>query len=120
MNLKVFLTLTPLLLGAALAATAGEFTVLTMNVAGLPAILNSNDVPGDKATNAASIGTLFAKYNYDVVHVQEVRLVSEASSLLRTCKLTRVLLVGLQLPCIPLLNRQPSVPNSHLWRCSVR
>ena len=56
---------------AAAAATSGYFNVLSFNVAGLPAILNSNDVPGDKATNAGTIGTLFAKYDYDVIHVQE-------------------------------------------------
>ncbi|KAK4495405.1 hypothetical protein PRZ48_013736 [Zasmidium cellare] len=54
-----------------LAQTTGTFTALTMNVAGLPAILNSNDVPGDKATNAAQIGTYFATYNYSIIHVQE-------------------------------------------------
>jgi hypothetical protein len=59
--------------GTAMAADGGDFNVLTMNVAGLPAILNSNDVPGDKATNAGTIGTLFAKYGYDVINVQEVR-----------------------------------------------
>ncbi|KAF4609624.1 hypothetical protein G7Y89_g15831 [Cudoniella acicularis] len=53
-------------------ATGGDFNVLAFNVAGLPAILNSNDVPGDKATNAGTIGTLFAEYDYDVIHVQEV------------------------------------------------
>lgn len=52
-------------------ATSGDFNVLTMNVAGLPAILNGNDVPGDKTTNSRLIGTLFAKYDYDVIHVQE-------------------------------------------------
>ena len=57
---------------AASQATSGDFNVLSFNVAGLPAILNSNDVPGDKATNAGTIGTLFAKYDYDVIHVQEV------------------------------------------------
>jgi hypothetical protein len=56
----------------AAAATSGDFSVLTMNVAGLPAILQSNDVSGDKATNAGTIGSYFAKYNYDVIHVQEV------------------------------------------------
>ncbi|KAH8885613.1 endonuclease/Exonuclease/phosphatase [Thozetella sp. PMI_491] len=56
--------------GSALAE-GGDFNVLTMNVAGLPAILNSNEVPGDKATNAGTIGTLFAKYGYDVINVQE-------------------------------------------------
>lgn len=53
------------------AATAGDFNVLTMNVAGLPAIFNGNDVPGDKATNAGTIGTLFNLYDYDMIHVQE-------------------------------------------------
>ncbi|KAG4439694.1 hypothetical protein IFR05_004831 [Cadophora sp. M221] len=53
------------------AVTSGDFSVLTMNVAGLPAILNGNDVPGDKTTNSLLIGTLFAKYDYDVIHVQE-------------------------------------------------
>jgi hypothetical protein len=54
------------------SVTSGTFTVLSMNVAGLPAILNDNSVPGDKATNAATIGSLFAKYAFDVIHVQEV------------------------------------------------
>lgn len=53
------------------AATSGDFNILSFNVAGLPAILNSNDVPGDKATNAGSIGSLFAEYDYDIIHVQE-------------------------------------------------
>ncbi|KAH8684272.1 endonuclease exonuclease phosphatase family protein [Tricladium varicosporioides] len=52
-------------------ATSGDFNVLAFNVAGLPAILNGNEVPGDKATNAGTIGTLFAKYDYDMIHVQE-------------------------------------------------
>jgi hypothetical protein len=54
------------------SATSGSFNILTMNVAGLPAILQSNDVPGDKATNAGTIGSYFAKYSYDVINVQEV------------------------------------------------
>jgi hypothetical protein len=53
------------------AATSGDFNILSFNVAGLPAILNDNAVPGDKATNAGTIGSLFAKYDYDVIHVQE-------------------------------------------------
>ena len=56
---------------AALAATSGEFSVLTMNVAGLPAVLNGNDVPGDKTENSRNIGSKLAAYNYDVIHVQE-------------------------------------------------
>lgn len=53
------------------AATSGDFNVLSFNVAGLPALLNDNAVPGDKATNAGTIGTLFTEYDYDVINVQE-------------------------------------------------
>jgi hypothetical protein len=53
------------------AATSGDFNILSFNVAGLPAILNDNSVPGDKATNAGTIGTLFTEYDYDVINVQE-------------------------------------------------
>ncbi|KAL1890777.1 hypothetical protein Sste5346_008102 [Sporothrix stenoceras] len=55
----------------AVAATSGSFSILSMNVAGLPSILQTNDVPGDKATNAGTIGSDFAKYGYDVINVQE-------------------------------------------------
>ncbi|KAH7328240.1 Endonuclease/exonuclease/phosphatase [Stachybotrys elegans] len=55
---------------SALAAT-GEFDVLTMNVAGLPDVLQGNDIPGDKATNSQLIGSKFAQYGYDIIHVQE-------------------------------------------------
>jgi hypothetical protein len=71
-RLNAALATTALLLGRSLAVTSGRFSVLSMNVAGLPAILNGNDVPGDKATNAASIGSKFAEYGHDVIHVQEV------------------------------------------------
>ncbi len=54
------------------AATSGSFNVLSMNVAGLPAILNNNDVPGDKTTNAGLIGSKFAELGYDLIHAQEV------------------------------------------------
>lgn len=57
------------------AATSGNFSILSMNVAGLPAIFNGNDVPGDKATNAGTIGATFARYGYDVIHVQEVCII---------------------------------------------
>ncbi|KAK3303987.1 Endonuclease/exonuclease/phosphatase [Chaetomium strumarium] len=60
-----------LLLDGAVAATSGKFNVLSMNVAGLPAILNGNEVPGDKATNSRLIGSKFAEYGYDAIHVQE-------------------------------------------------
>lgn len=55
----------------AAAATSGDFNILSFNVAGLPAIFNDNEVPGDKATNAGTIGSKFAEYDYDVIHVQE-------------------------------------------------
>jgi hypothetical protein len=53
------------------AATGGDFNILSFNVAGLPALFNGNDVPGDKATNARSIGRYFAQYDYDVINMQE-------------------------------------------------
>lgn len=62
-----------LLVGHGLTLTT-EFSILTMNVAGLPPIFNSNDVPGDKETNARTIGSLFAKYGYDIINIQEVSL----------------------------------------------
>ena len=55
----------------ALAQTSGKFNTITFNVAGLPPILNGNDVPGDKDTNTARIGTLLSQYNISLVHVQE-------------------------------------------------
>ncbi|KAB5596424.1 Endonuclease/exonuclease/phosphatase family protein [Ceratobasidium theobromae] len=53
------------------SAASGAFNVLSMNVAGLPEILNSNGESGDKTTNTMLIGQDFAKYNYGVIHVQE-------------------------------------------------
>lgn len=61
------------LLRESLAATSGDFNVLSMNVAGLPEILQDNEVPGDKTTNSGTIGSKFAQYGYDIIHVQEVR-----------------------------------------------
>ncbi|KAF7597387.1 hypothetical protein BBP40_006329 [Aspergillus hancockii] len=55
----------------ALAATSGQFDVLSFNVAGLPAIFNGNEVPGDKTTNSEAIGSRFSEYDYDVINVQE-------------------------------------------------
>lgn len=56
---------------AALAATTGSFSAVTFNVAGLPEILQNNDVPGDKTENTATIGTKFSDYGFDIIHVQE-------------------------------------------------
>lgn len=55
----------------ALAQASGTFNTLTFNVAGLPEILNGNDVPGDKSANTARIGQLFTRYNISLIHVQE-------------------------------------------------
>lgn len=60
------------------AATTGHFNVLSFNVAGLPEILNGNDVPGDKTTNSEAIGAKFAQYGHDVIHLQEVRIIVTA------------------------------------------
>ncbi|KAI0970803.1 endonuclease/Exonuclease/phosphatase [Xylaria arbuscula] len=69
--MKISLSVAIVLGAPVRAATNGSFNVLSMNVAGLPAILNSNDVPGDKATNAGLIGSKFAALGYDLIHVQE-------------------------------------------------
>ena len=57
--------------GIALAQTSGKFTTITFNVAGLPPVLNGNEIPGDKTTNTARIGELLTQYNISLVHVQE-------------------------------------------------
>ncbi|KAJ6578583.1 mannose-binding lectin [Mycena sp. CBHHK59/15] len=71
--LSLAFVLAPLFAERALAASAaaGTFNVLSMNVAGLPAILNSNGESGDKTTNTMIIGQDLATYDYDVIHVQE-------------------------------------------------
>lgn len=57
--------------GLSVGQTTGNFNFLTYNVAGLPAIINNNEVPGDKGTNANLIGTVLATQKYDIVHMQE-------------------------------------------------
>ncbi|KAL2868787.1 endonuclease/exonuclease/phosphatase family protein [Aspergillus lucknowensis] len=52
-------------------AASGTFSILSSNVAGLPAFLNNNEVPGDKATNTELIGQRMVENAYDIVHVQE-------------------------------------------------
>ncbi|KAK7733295.1 hypothetical protein SLS53_008192 [Cytospora paraplurivora] len=56
---------------AAAQTTSGDFSILSMNVAGLPEVLQNNDVTGDKTTNSELIGKDFAEYDFDVIHVQE-------------------------------------------------
>jgi hypothetical protein len=56
------------------APTSGKFTALSFNVAGLPQILQGNDVPGDKTDNSRQIGAYFAEYDYDLIHMQVCRL----------------------------------------------
>lgn len=70
----------------ALAQTSGDLTILAMNVAGLPEILQNNEVPGDKTTNSRTIGSYFAKYNYDIINVQEVSLCTRAAIYSRQLK----------------------------------
>ncbi|KAI5834684.1 mannose-binding lectin [Schizophyllum commune Tattone D] len=55
----------------AASAASGTFNILSMNVAGLPAILNGNGEEGDKTTNTNLIGQNMAKIGYDLIHVQE-------------------------------------------------
>ncbi|KAM0335076.1 hypothetical protein ACHAQA_000110 [Verticillium albo-atrum] len=59
------------LAGFASAQSSGDFNVVAMNVAGLPEIIQGNDVPGDKTVNARTIGAKFVQYGYDVINVQE-------------------------------------------------
>ncbi|TQN70474.1 Sphingomyelinase [Colletotrichum shisoi] len=72
-GLKMLLAGGGALSSGVLAQTSGggDLTVLAMNVAGLPEILQNNDVPGDKPTNSRTIGSYFAKPNYDIIHVQK-------------------------------------------------
>ena len=58
------------MVSAAPTAT-GSLTAVTMNVAGLPAVLNGNG-EGDKKQNSIEIGKKFAQYNYELINVQEV------------------------------------------------
>ncbi|KAJ4368978.1 hypothetical protein N0V83_006060 [Neocucurbitaria cava] len=59
------------LLPSTISQTSGTFNAMTFNVAGLPAILNDNGVPGDKTANTARIGQLFTQYNISLIQVQE-------------------------------------------------
>lgn len=75
---------------------SGGFTALSFNVAGLPQILQSNDVNGSKTENAGEIGTYFAKYGYDIIHMQEVNMFPWDILGMRGLTLPS----GLQLPCV--------------------
>lgn len=63
-------------------ATSGKFTALSFNVAGLPQILQGNEVNGSKTDNSGLIGTYFAKYGYDLIHLQEVSRIGFSTGLL--------------------------------------
>jgi len=67
--IPAMLALLPIALSA--PATSGVFNAASLNVAGLPALFNGNDIPGDKNTNTATIGSKFSQYNYSIIHVQE-------------------------------------------------
>ncbi|KAJ4381233.1 hypothetical protein N0V86_003582 [Didymella sp. IMI 355093] len=69
-TLRKIVSLLPLLHLAG-AQAAGTFNIITFNVAGLPEIINGNDVPGDKTDNTARIGQLLTQYDIDLIHVQE-------------------------------------------------
>ncbi|TKY85311.1 hypothetical protein EX895_005473 [Sporisorium graminicola] len=58
-----------LLVSGAPTSTA-SLTAVTMNVAGLPAILNGNG-EGDKKANSVEIGQKLSEYNYDLINLQE-------------------------------------------------
>lgn len=99
---------------SALAASTGQFDVLAFNVAGLPAFLNNNDVPGDKKTNSEELGAKFAEYGHDVVQLQEV-IGCPTCDLLKRPPSHRA--VGLQLPCLHLPDRQSPLSHAYLRRC---
>lgn len=81
-KMKAFIT-SSIVFGAAVqAATSGKLTALSFNVAGLPSILQSNDVEGDKTDNAGQLGKYFAEYGYDIINMQEV----SANSRLIPCR----------------------------------
>ncbi|KAH8823047.1 Endonuclease/exonuclease/phosphatase [Flagelloscypha sp. PMI_526] len=65
-----FVTLLTAIHVAAQTSSSGTFNVLSMNVAGLPSILNPNE-GGDKTTNTMIIGQRMAQYAYNLIHVQE-------------------------------------------------
>jgi hypothetical protein len=73
--MKSFIASSILLAAGVQAATSGEFTALSFNVAGLPSILQSNDVEGDKTDNAGQLGKYFSEYGYDIINMQEVLLI---------------------------------------------
>jgi endonuclease/exonuclease/phosphatase family metal-dependent hydrolase len=97
------------------SADTGTFDILTYNIAGLPDFLTDNGVPGDKETNARAIGSLFAKYDYDIIHVQEVR----RHNVLKPRQLTQDL-EGLRLPFRPLQSRHPPPPHQNIRQRSHR
>lgn len=100
MHKPTLLALTSLLTLASLASpaplsTTGTLTTLTLNVAGLPAILNGNG-SGDKRANSILIGQKLATYAFDVVNLQEVSFpctslpsVPETDAWVRTSTTTR-------------------------------
>lgn len=71
-SLQTSLAATAILLARLSLAQSITFDFLTYNVAGLPDIINDNEVPGDKAEVAGMIGSKLAEGAYDVVHLQEV------------------------------------------------
>ncbi|KAL5594738.1 hypothetical protein BROUX41_001652 [Berkeleyomyces rouxiae] len=71
MKYNTFATFAALNAPTLVNAASGIFSVLTMNVAGLPAGLQNNGVSGDGNANAEAIGSYFAQYSYDVINIQE-------------------------------------------------
>lgn len=72
LSMQTSLAATALLLARLSLAQSLTFDFLTYNVAGLPAIINDNEVPGDKGEVANIIGSKLAEGAFDVVHLQEV------------------------------------------------
>jgi len=64
----VLLAFAPLIVNAVTTAT---FDVLSLNVAGLPQIINNNG-QSNKSASAMLMGQVLSSRNYSVIHLQEV------------------------------------------------
>lgn len=84
---SMLLSTAALLARLSAAQSTVAFDFLTYNVAGLPALLNGNDVPGDTADVANIIGSKLAAGDYDVVHMQEVHHLLRPALSCRLCML---------------------------------
>jgi hypothetical protein len=69
--LAIVIHLLQVVRGVPTARKSGHFDFLTWNIAGLPALINNNGVPGDKAANSRLIGAALGRERHDIIHLQE-------------------------------------------------